>query len=159
MRVLVYKRTHNGDPDQYGCFGAHDCMGAVRHVDFDAVIGVGGIGPEARANKIAGKVNWIGIGPHKASVRGKRGPEVRFDHFLDLGTDGPKFRCLVPRLAKRMYSKNARYLLDGLSEKELREAINVLRLAKNAPPSKRRSGVLLRTRQLCPPVSRNSYCH
>jgi hypothetical protein len=29
VRVLVYKRTHNGDPDQFGCFGVHDCMGEV----------------------------------------------------------------------------------------------------------------------------------
>jgi hypothetical protein len=30
MRVLVYKRTHNGDPDASGCFGAYDCIGTVR---------------------------------------------------------------------------------------------------------------------------------
>jgi len=48
MRILVYKRTHNGDPDQIGRFGAYDCMGSVRRREFDAVIDVGGIGPEAR---------------------------------------------------------------------------------------------------------------
>ena len=52
MRVLVYKRTHNGDPDTSGCFGVYDCMGAVRDWEFDAVIGVGGIGPEARASQV-----------------------------------------------------------------------------------------------------------
>jgi len=26
-RVLVYKRTHHGDPDHYGQFGINDCMG------------------------------------------------------------------------------------------------------------------------------------
>ncbi len=64
MRVLVYKRTHNGDPDASGCFGANNCMGAVRDREYDAVVGVGGIGPEAVLNGIDGQVNWIGIGPH-----------------------------------------------------------------------------------------------
>src|SRR6266487_386945 len=65
MRILVYKRTHNGDPDSNGCFGIDDCMGMVRYRPFDAVIGIGGIGSDAQANGIAGKVNWIGIGPRK----------------------------------------------------------------------------------------------
>src|SRR5437867_10741882 len=43
LQILTYKRTHNGDPDVYGCFGIHDCMGSVRDLPFDAVIGVGGI--------------------------------------------------------------------------------------------------------------------
>ena len=102
MRVLVYKRTHSGDPDANGCFGVYDCMGSVRNRDFDAVIGVGGIGPEARANGIAGKVNWLGSGPNKVAVAGKRGPEVTFDHFLDYGTSGPDFRELAPVLAEHM---------------------------------------------------------
>jgi hypothetical protein len=49
-RILVYKRTHNGDPDQNGCFGAEDCMGMVRERHFDAVIGIGGIGGRAIAS-------------------------------------------------------------------------------------------------------------
>ncbi len=73
MRVLVYKRTHNGDPDAHGCFGAFDCMGTVRDREYDAVIGVGGIGPEAQSNGIDRQINWIGIGPHKRYVRGSGG--------------------------------------------------------------------------------------
>ena len=57
MRVLVYKRTHNGDPDRYGSFGLHDCMRGIRDRGFDAVIGVGDSGSEAQANEIAGQVN------------------------------------------------------------------------------------------------------
>ena len=91
MRILVYKRTHDADPDQDGYFGAYDCMGCVRNLQYDAVIGVGGVGPEAIANGISGKINWIGIGPHKSFVQGKRGPEVTFDHFLDFGKNGPAF--------------------------------------------------------------------
>ena len=49
-RTLIYKRTHTGDPDpKAGVFGNNDCMGTVRKRDFDAVIGIGGIGPEPKA--------------------------------------------------------------------------------------------------------------
>lgn len=135
MRVLVYKRTHNGDPDANGCFGADDCMGIVREREFDAVIGVGGIGPEAESNGIDGQVNWIGIGPHKKYVDDKRGPEVLFDHFLDFGTDGPDFRSLAPQLAARMYGDNVRSILDGMSDTEQEEAEGIVRLAQDKPPS------------------------
>lgn len=42
MRTLVYKRTHNGDPDAEGRFGIHDCMGQVRGYGYEAVIGWAG---------------------------------------------------------------------------------------------------------------------
>ena len=35
MRVLVYKRTHVGDPDARGRFGIHDCMGQDRSWHYD----------------------------------------------------------------------------------------------------------------------------
>jgi len=114
MRVLVYKRTHNGDPNKDGCFGCHDCMGRVRARLFDAVIGVGGIGPKPRSNGIAGQINWIGIGPHRRNKKGYQGPLITFDHFIDFVTEGPDFQSLAPKLAKRMYSKNIRHLMDGL---------------------------------------------
>lgn len=135
MRVLVYKRTHNGDPDANGCFGASDCMGTVRNREYDAVIGVGGIGSEAQSHGIDGEVNWIGIGPHKVYVDDKRGPEVMFDHFLYYGTEGPNFRELAPVLAERMYAHNVRSILDGLSEVELAEAIGIVNRASDSPPS------------------------
>lgn len=74
MRTLIYKRTHTGDPDASGCFGICDCMGRVRAMDFDAVIGIGGIGSEAKGAGIAGKITWIGIGAHK-EVGDGRGPQ------------------------------------------------------------------------------------
>lgn len=135
MRVLVYKRTHNGDPDASGCFGAYDCMGTVRDREFDAVVGVGGIGPEAVSNGIDGQVNWVGIGPHKRYVEDKRGPEVLFDHFLCFGIDGPDFRAMAPQLAARMYGENVRSILDGMSEDEQEEAEGIVRLAEGEPPS------------------------
>jgi len=65
MRILTYKRTHTGVPDFHGRFGNHGCMGRVRDFCFDAVIGVGGIGAEARSWDIAGKLTWIGVGPQR----------------------------------------------------------------------------------------------
>ena len=147
MRILVYKRTHNGDPDRDGCFGIHDCMGVVRKRDFDGVIGVGGIGPEANANGIAGKVNWIGIGPHKTETQ-KRGPHVTFDHFLDFGTDGPDFLDMAPTLANRMYSQNVRHVMDDLDEDEYAEVMELLKLAEHAPPSTKRRTVVKRMHRI-----------
>lgn len=134
LRILVYKRTHNGDPDAGGCFGIHDCMGAVRHRDFDAVIGVGGIGDEAHTAGIAGKVNWIGRGPRKTATS-KRGPNVRFDHFRGFGTEGPDFAEKAPKLAKRMYDRNVRHIIDDFTADEYAEARAILRLVANAPSS------------------------
>jgi len=110
-------------------------MDTVRDREFDAVIGVGGIGPEAVSNGIDGEINWVGIGPHKRYVEDKRGPEVLFDHFLYFGTDGPDFRTLAPQLAARMYGGNVRSILDGMSEAELKEAEGIVQMAQNKPPS------------------------
>ncbi|WP_112487513.1 hypothetical protein [Thiomonas sp. X19] len=52
MRILTYKRTHVGDPDEFGRFGINDCMGRVRGYRYDAVIGVGGTGWEAKSHDI-----------------------------------------------------------------------------------------------------------
>lgn len=98
MRVLIYKRTHNGDPDRSGHFGIHDCMGSVRNHEFDAVIGVGGIGSEAQSNGIDGQIIWIGVGVHKAPLRGGRGPIITFVHFVEYGIDGPDFRSVARHL-------------------------------------------------------------
>jgi hypothetical protein len=135
MRTLIYKRTHEGDPDAGGRFGIHDCMGQVRTWSFEAVIGVGGIGAEPESNGLARKVNWIGIGPHKRARAGKPGLIVTFDHFLLLEADGPSFPELAPTLARRMYSKNVRTVMNDLDRGELKEVSNILALAKDAAPS------------------------
>jgi hypothetical protein len=132
---LIYKRTHNGDPDSRGLFGVYDCMGLVRAWRFDAVIGVGGIGAEPTRQALDGKVNWIGIGPHRRRVIGKRGPIVTFDHFRFFGARGPAFAKVAPQLAGRMYSHNVRALMNAVSESERMEVEGILALAKNAPPS------------------------
>ncbi|MBA2882086.1 hypothetical protein HNR65_002420 [Desulfosalsimonas propionicica] len=134
MKILVYKRTHQGDPGPDGCFGIHDCMGSVRDRVFDAVIGVGGIGAEAQSQGISGMINWIGVGPHKREV-GKRGSEVTFEHFVYYGKEGLDFRLNAPLLAERMYTYNVRSALDGLTDDEKTEAMAIVQLALDAPPS------------------------
>ena len=59
MRVLVYKRTHEGDPDASGLFGCNDCMGKVRGRKYDAVIGVGGTGPKALERAARASDGWL----------------------------------------------------------------------------------------------------
>ena len=75
-RTFIYKQTHEGDPGTNGRFGIRDCMGKFRNLKFEAVIGVGGIGPDARKNGIAGKVIWVGTGPQRKSTRKRRGDLV-----------------------------------------------------------------------------------
>lgn len=141
MRTLIYKRTHTGDPDREGRFGIHGCMGQVRTWGFEAVIGIGGIGAEPTKCGLAGKVNWIGIGPHRRAGNDPRGPVVTFDHFLLFGpddpdsSDGPSFSQLAPQLANRMYSTNVRVVMNDLDEWERSEVEQLLAMAKDAPPS------------------------
>jgi hypothetical protein len=134
MNILIYKRTHQGDPGPDGCFGIHDCMGAVRNRIFDAVIGVGGIGTEAQSQGISGMINWIGIGPHKKDT-GMRGPEVTFDHFVYYGKQGPNFRDNAPLLAERIYKTHVRSIIGGMTDDEKSEAMAIVQLATDAPPS------------------------
>ena len=105
MRTLIYKRTHHGDPDpETGEFGCNDCMGSVRCWKFDAVIGIGGIGPEPKRNGIAGRLTWIGIGARKIYDSDRwKSPRVWFDHFWYQGELGPLLEEMYPALARRMY--------------------------------------------------------
>ena len=117
MRTLIYKRTHTGDPDpKTGVFGNHDCMGSVRERQFDAVIGIGGVGPEPKSFGIAGKLNWVGIDPiYDGRDPDRRGPRLRFRHFLDFKKDGPPLQGRYPALADLMYGKNVRSIMHSPS--------------------------------------------
>jgi hypothetical protein len=144
MRTLIYKRTHSGDPDpKTGVFGNHDCMGGVRGWQFDAVIGVGGVGQEPQSHRIAGKLTWIGIGPQVIDHTA-RGPQLIFHHFWYRGEEGPLLRANYPALARHMYSKNVRVRVHSPSSGEHqgsetaaldKEVKRILRLAMDAPPS------------------------
>jgi hypothetical protein len=137
MATLVYKMTHDGDPDRRGCWGVQDCMGQVRDLELDAVIGIGGLCWYPRATSRAGEVVWIGIGPRKTRVPRKRGPEVTFDHFLLFGDDAPLLSALAPNLALTMYrtNKRGRWILHGFRQVEEREIDQILDLARDAGPS------------------------
>lgn len=143
FRILVYKRTHHGDPDpRDGIFGNHDCMKSVRGFAFDAVIGVGGVGPEARSNDIEPRVMWIGIGRHDDwTIPTPSGaPRLWFDHFkmYDANT-GDELKVIAKKLDKRLYQGGSRYLLN-LSEDELCEALKILAQALGSPASTGRPG-------------------
>src|SRR5438105_2750447 len=126
MRILIYKRTHVGDPDQHGRFGIYDCMGRVRDYAYDAVIGVGGVGQEPRSFRIDRKINWVGINPTKRRNPGNHGVEVTFENFRIFDEHGPFLETLAPSLARRMYSKGARILLAQSGDPEHREAVRIL---------------------------------
>lgn len=143
MRTLIYKRTHIGDPDpKTGVFGNNDCMGSVRERQFDAVIGIGGIGPEPKSRGIAGKLNWIGIDPIRDGYDSdSRGPRLRFHHFQYFGVGGPPLDEKYPALASRMYNKNVRTLMHSPSAAGGRldqDVKKILRLAEASPRSKQR---------------------
>jgi hypothetical protein len=133
MRILIYKRTHRGDPDQKGRFGINTCMGSVRALEYDAVIGIGAMTSEAQSHGIHGRINWIGVGPKKdwsaSAMRiDPRGPQVRFEEFALWEDAGPPLQADAPLLARRFYEKKARYVLTGLSSEEQKEAESILKL-------------------------------
>jgi hypothetical protein len=146
MRSFVYKRTHKGDPDRRGGFGIRDCMGKLRNLDFDSVIGIGGLGSAARDAGIAGKLNWIGVGARKQEF-GLRSPLVTFKHFILFDGKGKEFEELAPALAKRMYSRHApRFLLNDFDRVERAEIRSILKIARTAGSSK---AILRPTRERC----------
>lgn len=106
-------------------------MGRVRNYDFEAVIGVGGIGREPKTQKIDRRINWIGITPTRKTRNGTTGFVLEFKHFLLLEEHGPLLSSMAPTLAKRMYEKNVRLLLRGYSTIEKREAEIILEWSKN----------------------------
>jgi hypothetical protein len=135
-RILIYKRTHEGDPSCDGCFGVADCMGRVRGYSFESVIGVGGVNAEG----MAFKVSWIGIGARArptAPSSGCRGPTMTFDHFCHFKESGVSVVKMAPALAERLYGGRARFLiLDDPDAPEFHGALKILALAIKAPPSR-----------------------
>lgn len=152
MQVLIYKRTHPGDPNADGVFGCEDCMGTVRKRPFDAVIGVGGIGPQAQSFGLDRRLNWVGVGAHPSSIpAGSRGPLVTFDRFLLLEDRGPELRSIAPALARHMYATHRRVVMsDRLGPNLQREIQRILSLA---PPVRNRRSrrVLGPQRRVCHP--------
>ncbi|MCG9720187.1 hypothetical protein [Shewanella sp. Isolate7] len=132
--IFVYKRTHVGDPNVEGEFGINDCMGEIRDYDFDAVIGVGGLGDEPCSYGIDRKINWIGIKPTR--IKGSevhRADILKFEKFVLLESTGPIFEQRAPLLAKRLYQEGARFVFTSMTGKEREEAINILASCLSLP--------------------------
>ena len=141
MKVFIYRRTHIGDPCQCGIFGVHDCMRSCRSLDFDAVIGIGGISPRPVSKGIARRLTWVGIGAHKHPVpRRHSRPDVTFDHFCLMDEKGPLLSECAPLLAKRMFERGRipRWSWSDSQSLEIqREIDTLLRRYMRCRPSKR----------------------
>ena len=136
--VLIYKRTHIGDPDQEGIFGINECMGRVRSWEYDAVIGVGGKKPWQGSEQIACKINYIGLGVKKYSANPKDGwPYVTFEKFCLYNEKDLFVKDIAPKLYEYMYEDaNVRLVKsDSLPPDIYCEVRKILKLVENAPPS------------------------
>ena len=142
LNILVYRRTHKGDPNENGIFGINDCMKSVRDWNYDAVIGIGGVAPWHEDREIAKKVNWIGINPapHDPLFYGSDtfgGKWITFEKFLLLDGNGPLVEDCAPKLYKYMFEQG-RIPRTGkhFPEEIYKELLVLLHLANDAPPSK-----------------------
>jgi len=163
-RVLIYKRTHTGDPTPDGVFGLSDCMGRVRARKFEAVIGVGGLSAEPRSYGIDGRITWVGVGarPGTSIPVGHRGPILEFDRFRLFEQRGPKLESMAPALARHLFGIHRRVIMsDGLNDTAQREIASILALASGSGPLS--GGASLKTRRcaakrveagICPPRKR-----
>lgn len=137
--ILVYKRTHTGDPDGQGLFGHQSCMGRIRDCEYEAVIGIGGTKPWPGDEGIAGRVNWIGIGKIECGEGSDgRAKVIAFKQFLLLDEKGPELADVSQLLYDYMFVGRRRLKLFGAdtTDPKLYAALkNVLRLADGALPS------------------------
>jgi hypothetical protein len=150
-RVLIYKRTHVGDPTPEGVFGLGDCMGSVRSWDYGAVIGVGGLSAEPQACGIAGRITWVGVGAHRSESIpiGYRGPIVEFDQFKLFDEAGPMLDSVAPNLALHMFGVHRRVMMsDNLNATMQREISKILALVSGSSSSRSRT---FAQKVKCPP--------
>lgn len=129
MKILIYKRTHQNDPDRFGRFGIQGCMGRVRAFPFDAVIGVGGISSWPQAEGIARKVNWVGRHPRKQpNPVDSRGPLVTFRRgdFRVMEDRGPLLASMSGLLAAAIYGSGGRFMFRSVRGKLAVEAQRII---------------------------------
>jgi hypothetical protein len=160
-RVLIYKRTHVGDPTREGAFGLADCMGSVRRWNYDAVIGVGGLSAEPQDCGIAGRITWVGVGAKRSGdiPVGYRGPIVEFDQFKLFDEAGPMLDSVAPNLALHMFGVHRRVIMsDSLHDTMQREITKILALASgsscgrgNTVAQKIKCPPKPKTARICPP--------
>jgi hypothetical protein len=125
MRILIYKRTHIGDPDKKRQFGIHGCMGHIRGFEFDAIIGVGGQGTLPAKQGIAGRINWVGRHPKRSpNPVDTRGPLVSFspNNFRLFEQHGPFLSEVAPLLEKKVYGNRGRFFFRSFNPQEQKKA-------------------------------------
>ena len=109
MKILVYRRTHIGDPNhETQTFGIADCMGSVRNWTYDAVIGIGGTKPDRGHEGIKEKITWVGITPiflkfDDQKCKNFRGKLVSFETFKVWDENGMPVEGNYPKLYKYMF--------------------------------------------------------
>ncbi|MGJ0484305.1 MAG: hypothetical protein ACR65R_07200 [Methylomicrobium sp.] len=148
--ILVYRRTHTGDPNDDGVFGCHGCMKSVRDWEYDAVIGIGGTRPDRGHEAIKERITWIGIYPKKTDPTPEDlekmkslypdfefgGQLVTFEKFLLLNEDGPLVKNESPVLHKYMFEEGRiPRTAKNFSQDIHAELKKILKLADQAPPS------------------------
>ena len=127
-------------------------MGQLRDNGFDAVIGVGGIGEEARRFDISRKITWVGLNPNRIGSSDLDGhPVLAFEKSRVYEAQGPSFVDAAPKLAKRIYERNIRQtLISEANGREYLEVRNILLDLLDSSPSD------LQQRSLVKPASRRS---
>lgn len=147
MRVLIYKRTHTGDPCKCGIFGVNDCMGRFRERwKYDAVLGIGAVHPWPDSMDIKGKLTWVGIFRQKGvdKYQHNRGPVFTFKHFRLMDGSGPEITECAPELWN--YVKSRRSFVLDLSRQNpskadiQRQVEDILKRHQKNPKSISRSG-------------------
>lgn len=136
MKILIYKRTHKGDPARKGIFGNQDCMGRIRNWDYDAVIGIGGKTPWPGHQDIKYKVNWVGLGPKRISSNGRRADRIIFSHFKLYDERGSNIEEKFPNLFEYMYGNRKRFDMSlNLPDEVFLEVQEILRPIQDCPQS------------------------
>lgn len=133
--VLIYRRTHAGDPNMDGVFGCNNCMGSARGWHYDAVIGIGGKCPDTGYEKLAYKVNWIGIGPTKTPKESKE-PLVTFEKFALWEEKGLKLIDCAPELYRYLFIEGkVPRAGKNFPERVYKEILQLLEMVDNSKPS------------------------
>jgi hypothetical protein len=138
--ILVYRRTHKGDPNPGGLFGVDDCMKSVREWAFNAVIGIGGSLPDPGHEGISKRLNWIGIGPKWHDPREYElewnNKVVTFDRFVLFDKSGPLVKDRAPKLYEHMFCQGRIPRTGKNFNPEIYgELKDLLKLADGCPPS------------------------
>jgi hypothetical protein len=99
MRILIYKMTHDGDPDPtMGLWGIQDCMGVKRDLPYNAVIAIGGR-QFSQPTSHFDRVVWVGSSPTRIPLPTLRGSLVHFATFCYYGATGPTLSSIAPALS------------------------------------------------------------